>query len=88
MEWMQENSQYLYYVGALVLLVVFYIRRRRRIRTFLLGGISGLACLILLHCYGGVIGFTPTLCWFNLCISTFLGIPGVVLLYLAELFLT
>ncbi|MBQ8010259.1 MAG: pro-sigmaK processing inhibitor BofA family protein [Oscillospiraceae bacterium] len=88
MERIIENSHFLLYIGALLILLIFYIRRKKRIRTFLLGGTSGLASLVLLHLYGGVIGFTPTLCWFNLAVSVLLGIPGVVMLYLAELFLT
>lgn len=88
MEWITENPHFGLYAGAALLLLFFYIRRKKRIRTFLLGGTSGLASLILLHFYGGAIGFAPTLCWFNLAVSVLLGIPGVVMLYLAELFLT
>ncbi len=88
MEWITENPHILLYAGAAIALLVFYLRCRRRIRTFLLGSTSGLASLILLHCYGGAVGFAPTLCWFNLAVSVFLGVPGVVLLYIAELFLT
>ncbi len=86
MEWITENISTLLYSGAGLLLLFFYIRCRKRIRTFLIGCISGLSALVLLHFYGGAIGFTPTLCAFNLIISALLGIPGVVLLYLAELF--
>lgn len=88
MEWITENCHFLLYAGAALILLLFYIRRKKRIRTFLLGGFSGLSALVLLHFYGGAIGFAPTLCWFNLAVSVLLGIPGVALLYLAELFLT
>ena len=89
MEWITQNSHLLFYAGAALILLLFYLRRRkRRVRTFLLGGTSGLASLILLNRFGDVIGFAPTLCWFNLAVSVFLGIPGVGMLYLAEIFLT
>ncbi|MBE6850611.1 MAG: hypothetical protein E7504_02570 [Ruminococcus sp.] len=87
MEWITENICTLLYGGVGLLLIIFYIRQRKRIRTFLLGSISGLSALILLHFYGGFIGFTPPLSVFNLVFSAILGIPGVVLLFLSELFL-
>ncbi len=86
MEWITENITTLLYIGAAVLLLLFYIRQRHRIRTFLLGSISGVSVLVLLHFYGGFIGFTPSLSAFNLIFSAILGIPGVVLLFLSELF--
>lgn len=86
MEWITENITSLLYIGAAVLLLLFYIRQRHRIRTFLLGSISGVSVLVLLHFYGGFIGFTPPLNAFNLIFSAILGIPGVVLLFLSELF--
>ncbi len=85
MEWMEENCYWLLWCGVGLCLLLFYLFRRRRLRTFLLGGGSGLGALILLHFYGGVIGFTPTFCPANLLISVFLGIPGVVLLFIVDL---
>ncbi len=87
MEWIQENANILLYSGAGIILLLFYIRCRRRMRTFLLGAVSGVGTLVLAHFYGGAIGFAPTLCLFNLVISAVLGIPGVLLLYLAERFI-
>lgn len=87
MELSETNWYFLFWGGAALCLLIFYIRQKRRIRTFLLGGISGLGTLTALHFFGGCIGFTPTLCLTNLLIAGFLGIPGVVLLFLSA-FLT
>lgn len=87
MEWMEENCYWLLWGGAALCLAVFYIFRRKRVKTFLLGGSSGLAALLLLHFFGGTIGFAPTLCLTNLVISVLFGIPGVALLTISELLL-
>lgn len=80
-----ENTWYMVLWGAAALcLLIFYIRRRKRIRTFLLGSVSGIGTLTVLHFWGDSIGFTPTLCLTNLLIAGFLGIPGVALLYLSS----
>ncbi|MBQ7013507.1 MAG: hypothetical protein IJN11_06300 [Oscillospiraceae bacterium] len=84
MDWMKENGCMLLLAAIGVCLLVFYLLRKRRVRTFLLGGTTGLGSLILLHIYGGIIGFTPTLSVMNIAVSVFLGVPGVVLLYVME----
>ncbi len=86
-DWLELNAHLLPLVLAGVCLLLFYLRCRKRIRSFLLGGSSGLAALLLLHFYGDAVGFTPTLCLANLLISVFLGIPGVALLWLTSLVL-
>ncbi len=88
MEWILENLSPVLLGGAAILLILFYIRQRKRIRCFLLGSISGIASLVLLHFFGDAIGYAPTLCLFNLAVAAFLGVPGVILLYLAEIFFT
>ncbi len=86
MEWIEKYPEVILYIAAAVLLLIFYIRQKRRIRTFLLGGASGVSVLVLLHFFGNFIGFAPTLCLYNIVFSAILGIPGVALLYLGELF--
>ncbi len=63
--------------------LLFYLRHRRRVRTFLLGAVTGLLSLVLLHLFGGTIA--PTLSWTNLLIATVFGIPGTALILLAGL---
>ncbi|MBQ8927707.1 MAG: hypothetical protein IJ055_05460 [Oscillospiraceae bacterium] len=65
-----------------VMLLLYYVLHKKRIRSFLLGGVTGLASLLLLHLFGG--GLAPTLCLANLCMSTLLGIPGTALIVLGQ----
>lgn len=88
MDWILQNTELLLYTCAGLVLLLFYIRQKKRIRTFLTGAVTGLSALTLLHFFGGYIGYTPTMCLFNITVSVILGIPGVALLYIAEMFLT
>ena len=63
--------------------LLFYLRHRRRVRAFLLGSVTGLLSLVLLHLFGGAIA--PTLSWTNLLIAAVFGIPGTALIILAGL---
>ncbi len=85
MEWISEYHYELLWIAALLMMLLFYLRHKKRIRSFCLGGVTGLLTLILLHSFGGAIGFAPTLCLSNLLISIFLGIPGVGLILLGGL---
>ncbi|MBR0483882.1 MAG: pro-sigmaK processing inhibitor BofA family protein [Oscillospiraceae bacterium] len=78
---------YLYWILwgiCLLILFFFYIKRQKPVRTFLLGSITGLTVLFLLHFYGEAIGFAPELCTVNLLTSIFLGIPGTAFLLLTH----
>ncbi len=80
-------SEYRYWLfwGFLVLcLVWFYLHHRKRVRAFLLGGITGLTALLLLHSFGGSIGLTIPLNTGNLALSALLGIPGTGLIVAAQ----
>lgn len=82
---------YLYWIlwcGGILSLVIFYLRRQKRIRTFLLGSCTGLCVLFLLHFYGDRIGFSPTLNLTNLLTCGIFGIPGAGLLLLSQAFLS
>ncbi len=85
MEWISEYHYELIWLGAFLMLLLFYLRQKKRIRKFCLGAVTGLLTLILLHNFGSAIGFAPALCLTNLLISIFLGIPGVGLIYLGGL---
>ncbi len=84
---MEFFRNYLYWMLwgiAFLILLVFYIKRQKPVRTFLLGSITGLTALFLLHFYGEAIGFAPTLCTTNLLTSSVLGIPGTALIILTH----
>lgn len=87
MSFLIENTYWLFWGFALLCAVLFYIRHRKRIRAFLLGSVTGLASLVLLHLFGGSIGFSPALNATNLLLSAILGIPGTALAALGDIFL-
>lgn len=88
MEWIMEHSYACLWGAGILLMLLFYLRHRRRIRAMMIGGLSGLLSLILAHCFGGILGFAPSLCLTNLLISVLLGVPGVALILLGGIFLT
>ncbi len=71
---------------AILILIIFYIRHTKKIRAFLLGSSTGLTALFLMHFYGEAIGFAPTLCLTNLLTCSILGIPGMILIILAQVY--
>lgn len=86
MHLLTDNTYWLIWGFAVLCAVWFYLRHRKRIRTFLLGSFTGLASLILLHVYGEGIGFAPSLCLTNILLCTILGIPGTALVALGDIF--
>ena len=66
-------------VGLIIFIVfVYYMRRKRKLLSLIIGGISGFAALLLLNHFGGMIEYKPPLNLFNVCGSTVLGIPYVI----------
>ena len=84
-ELLQDCLYPLLWVFAGLCVLLFYLRCRKRIRAFLLGGTTGILSLIVLHLHGMILGFTPTLCLSNLPIALFLGIPGTALIGIGEI---
>lgn len=62
------------------IMLVYYLRRRHRIRSVLIGAGSGLLALLLVHYGGSLIGYTPALNALHLVQSVILGVPGVILM--------
>lgn len=84
MEFFRSYLYWLLWGTGILILFLFYIRRQQPIRTFLLGSVTGLTVLFLLHFYGESIGFAPELCTTNLLTSSLLGIPGTALIILSH----
>lgn len=66
--------------GIVLTMLIYYLRRKKRISSFLFGSATGLAALILLDKYGMMIGSDVPFNIFNICGSMILGVPFVVLL--------
>lgn len=67
-------------VAASLIMAYETLRRKHRLRTMLLGGGSGIAALILVHCWGDAIGLYLPLTLLHAGIAAVLGIPGVLLM--------
>ncbi len=87
MKFLIAHTYALFWIFVGLCTLFFYLRHKKRIRAFLLGSMTGLMSLVLLHLFGEGIGFAPTLCTTNLLLSTILGIPGTALAVLGELFI-
>ena len=87
MEFLKMNAYWLLWALIVLWVLLFYIRHKKRIRSFLLGSATGLTSLVLLHLFGGIIGYAPTLSLTNILFCGLLGIPATVMLVLGELFL-
>ncbi|MGN0613266.1 MAG: pro-sigmaK processing inhibitor BofA family protein [Porcipelethomonas sp.] len=75
------------WVIAGIIMLRFYAKRKNTVRSAFFGMISGGIALVLLHYFGGYIGFTPPVNLFNTMVSLILGIPGVVLIAAVNLLL-
>lgn len=83
-------NEYIFY-GILILMGVvmlrFYAGRKHTLRCAALGMGTGGAALLLLHYFGGYIGYAAPLNLFNTAVSLILGIPGAALIAGVGIFL-
>ena len=84
MEFFRNHFYWLLWGISILIFILFYIKRQKPVRTFLLGSVTGLTALFLLHFYGEAIGYAPTLSITNLLTSTIFGIPGTAFIILAH----
>lgn len=87
LDFLRNNFYWILWSAGILSLLIFYLSHPRKIRTFLLGSSTGLCVLILLHVFGGRIGFSPALNLTNLLTCGIFGIPGAGILVLSQLFL-
>ncbi len=84
MEFFRNYFYWILWGISILIFFFFYIKRQKPISTFLLGSVTGLTALFLLHFYGEAIGFAPNLSITNLLASIILGIPGTALIIFAH----
>lgn len=81
---MNADLIFLLICGAVVLvMLIYYMRRERKILSFVFGAFTGMTALFILNKYGGAFGADIPLNIFNLSGSAVLGVPfvaGLVLL--------
>ena len=85
-EFLTNHLYELFWALMILCMLWLLMHRRKRIRAMLLGSVTGLASLLLLHMFGDAIGYAPTLSAANLAVSGILGIPGTLLLAAAHYF--
>lgn len=66
------------------IMLIYYIKRRRRLISAFFGVFSGLAALFLMNRFGGAIGGDLPLNAFNVGGSMLLGIPFVALMIIIK----
>ena len=62
------------------IMFIYYIRREKKILSFLIGAITGCAALFIVNEYGCLIGISIPLNLFNIAGSAVLGAPFVLFL--------
>lgn len=73
--------------AVLLIMLIYYLKRERKIISFLFGALTGAAALIVLNKYGSLIGVNIPLNTFNVSGSTILGVPFVVCLAVIKQFI-
>ena len=56
-----------------LIMLLYYLRRKRRVLSLLVGAGSGLLALLVVHYGGSLVGISPAL-------NPLLGVPGVILM--------
>lgn len=68
-----------------IIMLIYYIKRKRRFLSAFFGAFSGLAVLFAMNRFGGQFGADLPLNTFNVCGSMVLGIPFVALMIIIKL---
>ncbi|MGN0575403.1 MAG: pro-sigmaK processing inhibitor BofA family protein [Ruminococcus sp.] len=69
---------------TVLIMMIYYIKRERKLLSFLFGAVTGTAALILLNKYGAFIGIDVPLNIFNVSGSAVLGVPFVICLVILQ----
>lgn len=70
---------------AVLIMMIYYIGRKRRLRAFLFGSLTGLAALFILNRYGENFNSWLPLNVMNICGSAVLGVPFVIFLVILKI---
>ena len=70
--------------SVVFIMLIYYIKRERKLRSVLFGGITGIAALVILNKYGTLIDVSVPMNLFNVAGSGVLGVPFVVCLVIVS----
>lgn len=82
------NTDLIFWIASIVIMIImliYYISRRKKLKTLFFGVFTGLAALFLLNKFGDDFGAYLPLNIFNLCGSAILGVPFVICLVLLKI---
>ena len=82
------NTHQIFYIvcGVVaVVMLIYYIRRKRRLLSAFFGVFSGIAALFSFNYFGEAMGVDLPINMFNFCGSAILGIPFVALLIIINI---
>ena len=65
---------------VIIIMIIYYLKREKKLLSFLTGAFTGIAALFLMNRYGDMLGLTIPLNVFNISGSVVLGVPFVVFL--------
>lgn len=82
---MNDMTFKIIWIVAGIIMLIYYAKRKRTIRSAFSGMLSGCIVLLLLHYYGGRLGFAPPINLFNTGVSLIFGVPGVVMIMVANI---
>jgi hypothetical protein len=65
---------------AAAIMLIYYFKREKKLLSFLIGAVTGIAALFIVNKYGSIIGMSIPLNLFNFAGSIILGAPFVLFL--------
>ena len=74
------------WIVAGIIMLIFYSKRKHTVRSALSGMLSGCVALVLLHYFGGSLGYAPPVNLFNTAVALILGVPGTVMIMAVNIF--
>lgn len=69
-----------------ILMLIFYAKRKKSLKSTLFGMVTGVSSLLLLHYFGEGLGYQPSLNLFNTMTALILGVPGVIMMLIINKF--
>lgn len=75
------------WILAGLIMLIYYTKRKNTFLSSVIGMGTGLLALLALHYFGSGIGYVPALSLFNTATALILGVPGVIMMLVINVFL-
>ena len=70
---------------TVLIMTVYYMKRKNKLRSVLLGSLTGITALLILDRWGNCFNSELPLNTFNVCGSAVLGVPFVIMLVILKI---